>query len=133
MKSRSKTELLALLKRAQVVAESMTTASTVDDASLADRLRAEARRHEQFINAFVLAYISDQPSPISLFRPWASYGSFRRWELTRRIKLHRANGKVCVEPNEFFRFWKTLMAEGGLSDNPRAKNAGKDSAGAGQE
>lgn len=57
--------------------------------------------------SFVLAMLSDEPVPISLFRPWASYSQFKRWQKAKLISLHKANGKLCCRPKEFFRFWRT--------------------------
>ncbi|MBI2497950.1 MAG: hypothetical protein HYV75_08600 [Opitutae bacterium] len=101
-------KLLAHLKSAQTIAESMATASAADDASLADRLRAEARRHEQFTTAFMLAFISDEMVPVSSFRAWASYGKFRLWEKAGLISMQRKNRKACVRPSQFIELWRQL-------------------------
>lgn len=103
-----KKELLALLARAQAIAQSMTTAAADEDASQAERLQAEAQRMQQYSTAFTLACIANEPAPISLFKPWASYSRFRQWEQAGKLPLRRINRKVCCTPSAFFAHWRSL-------------------------
>jgi hypothetical protein len=73
--------------------------------------------------AFALAVLKDEPLPISLLAPWASYVRFRQWELAGKIKLERANGKVCVQPSVFFAFWRSLPKDEPRKCHPRRKKA----------
>lgn len=102
-----KAELVSTLRHAQVLASAMTTADAGADASLEERLQVEGQRMQQFTAAFTLAFIADEPTPISMYRAWASYSQFRKWEQAGKLSLSRKNRKVCVRPSQFFEFWRS--------------------------
>lgn len=62
-------------------------------------------------NALVLAVLADEPCPVSLFRPWASYAQIRLWSKrpgADRLPTLILNGKLCAKPSHFFAALKTL-------------------------
>ncbi|GEM_PF-3969859 len=62
-------------------------------------------------NALVVAVLGDEPCPVSLFKPWASYGQIRLWSKRTdgdRLVTEILNGKTCVRPSAFFVALKTL-------------------------
>jgi hypothetical protein len=56
--------------------------------------------------AFSLAVLEDEPCPVSLFKPWASYAQIRLWSMRPKdqapLRTQLLNGKLCVVPTEFF-------------------------------
>lgn len=62
-------------------------------------------------NALVLGAIKDEPCPVSLFKPWASYDQIRLWSKrddADRLETEVLNGKLCVKPSAFFTALKKL-------------------------
>lgn len=76
--------------------------------SLVEQIRQEAKKIEAANTAFVLAFISDEYSPIGLFSAWASKRRIREWKAEGKISTTYKNGKLCIRPSEFFRQWRTL-------------------------
>lgn len=107
--------LMATLETARRIAAEMTDGGA-DPKTVADALAVEGRKIQQASAALVLAFISDEPTPISLFKSWASYSQFRIWEGERLLKLSRRNRKVCCVPSEFFALWRRIK------DKPKTKN-----------
>ncbi len=101
-------KLLTLLEDARRLAEQVASNDCADSGDEVERLAAEGRKMQQAAMVLVLAFISDEPTPISLFKPWASYSQFRIWEGEGTLKLTRRNRKVCVTPSAFFAVWRKL-------------------------
>ncbi|RMH26831.1 MAG: hypothetical protein D6692_08525 [Planctomycetota bacterium] len=91
-----------------LLAEATSAAQTCDDEQ-ERTLRQREAALTQHTHRLVLALLQDDPVPISLLRPFASYEQFRVWERQGRIRLTRANRKVCVKPGEFFDLWRSLQ------------------------
>ena len=62
-------------------------------------------------NALVLAVLNNEPCPVSLFKPWASYAQIRLWSMRtdeHKLTTELLNGKLTVRPVDFFRALKAL-------------------------
>ncbi len=82
----------------------------IDPAELArlEKLAEALDRDRRESRALALAVLTDEPVPVSLLKPWASYAAFWKWEKAGKLTLTRANGKVCVRPSHFFALWRSL-------------------------
>lgn len=71
---------------------------------------AALKKNQEAANALVLAVLADEPCPVSLFRPWASYAQIRLWSMSEKKPLStvKLNGKLCVKPTDFFRALRDL-------------------------
>jgi hypothetical protein len=73
--------------------------------------RATLVTNQDASNAMVLAVLQDEPCPVSLFKPWASYAQIRLWSKRTdddRLETELLNGKLCVRPRAFFAALKKL-------------------------
>lgn len=70
-----------------------------------EEFSATLKKNQDAANALVLAVLADEPCPVSLFRPWASYAQIRLWAMRDKKPLptQKLNGKLCVKPTDFFR------------------------------
>jgi hypothetical protein len=81
-----------------------------DLAKAVETFRAALTENQAAANALVLAVLGDEPCPVSLFKPWASYAQIRLWSKreTDRLETEVLNGKLCVKPTAFFATLKKL-------------------------
>lgn len=101
-------KLIAAIESVKKLAEELTAGNADEALTLVEQLKAEGNRAMQQAVILSLAYITEEPTPISVFKPFASYAQFRVWEGERKITLLRKNRKVCVVPAQFFKLWRTV-------------------------
>lgn len=74
------------------------------------KFQTELKRSEKATNAFLAAYLKDEPLPQSYFEAWASVETMYRWRMLPAdqapLVTETLNGKVCIKPTEFFRALK---------------------------
>lgn len=74
--------------------------------------REELREEMDKANAFILAFLQNEPIPLMpFFHPWASKPTILKWEKAG-LKLERFNAKTMCRPKAFFAFIERELAEG---------------------
>lgn len=82
-----------------------------DLAQAIEQFKSTLTANQASANALVLAVLNNEPCPVSLFKPWASYAQIRLWSLRNdehRLPAEVLNGKLTVRPVDFFRVLKAL-------------------------
>ena len=82
-----------------------------DLAQAVAEFRGALSANQAAANALVLAVLNNEPCPVSLFKPWASYAQIRLWSMRddeHRLTTELLNGKLTVRPVDFFRVLKAL-------------------------
>jgi len=114
-----KKQLVSLerLQRTLREAQSMVTMVSEETAGQALTIEQQQRAFVREVAAqnaaFVLAYVCDEPCPLSLFKPWASARRIKQWRDQGLLKsCQMRNGKMTCLPSEFFAFYRTLNDTG---------------------
>lgn len=106
-------QLKRALSEAQSLAALVTEEVTSDQVTREAQFAAHSREIASMNSAFVMAYVSDVPVPISFFKEWASKLRIRQWAKGGHIPLVLRNGKLTCTPSQFFDYYRTLKDEGG--------------------
>lgn len=122
MHAHRKQKLLAAHDMVSRLLPELVEDNTSKEEALVVRLEAEGRRQQQTSTTMLLSACSDEPTPVSIFRTWASRAQFRKWEKSGLLTLSRKNRKVCCVPSEFFAMWREL------ADKPRTVQPSQDPA-----
>lgn len=104
---------LAALKQAEAFIQGAGSEVGDDARKLVDVLMEEGQRVQRAGLSLVLSLLSDEYTPLELFKPWASVRRFQEWRDDPAVKLDviLRHGRLCVKPSVFFAHWHTLGDE----------------------
>lgn len=104
---------LQLIVRAPQAARPVTEGEVQD---LVAEAKEDVRDEIAKANAFILAFLQDEPIPLKFFKPWGSKPTFLEWE-REGLKLERFNCKTMVRPKVFFEFLEAQLGKGRAEDS----------------
>lgn len=78
---------------------------------LKDALAEEGQRIARESRALVFGFVSDEFTPVELFKPWASKSRFQQWRKADGLDVPVIHGRLCVKPSAFIAHWRTLPDE----------------------
>jgi len=108
-----RTRALAALKQAESFIQGAGSEVGEDARKLVDALVQEGQRVQRAGLSLVLSLLSDEYSPVELFKPWASKSRFVQWRDDPAVKLDVIvrHGRLCIKPSAFLAHWRTLGDE----------------------
>ncbi len=97
--------------RAFILNAQTAQAGNADQIATVKQLAKELREERKHMQTMLLAVLSDQPVPVSMFKPWASYWAVNKAERDGALTLERRNKKLLIAPSAFFAWFNATPTE----------------------